>query len=85
MGVGGFGVDQELLFLQSEGFRYEPDLMLAYVAHYGAHRHMHTERWGKEKPRFVLVDGELVLTNSPLVDRSSKAPGTLRKLRRSFV
>lgn len=71
MGVGGFGVDQELLFLRSEGFRYRPDLVLAYVAHYGAHRHMHSERFGKKKPRFVLIDGKLTLTNSPVVDSQS--------------
>jgi hypothetical protein len=66
LGVGGFGVDQELLFLRSEGFRYEPDLVLAYVAHYGGHRHMHTRRFGKNKPRFSLVDGGLILENSPV-------------------
>ncbi len=79
MGVSGFGVDQELLYLRSEGFRYEPDLVLAYVAHYGAHRHMHTERFGKVKPRFVLIDGELVLTNSPVADSSSPPPITFWK------
>jgi hypothetical protein len=90
MGVGGFGVDQELLYLRSEGFRYAPDLVLAYVPHYGAHRHMHTERFGKKKPRFMLIDGKLALTNSPVVhsqsflqrldvwfERNSKAYGIL--------
>jgi hypothetical protein len=71
MGVGGFGVDQEFLSLRSEGFRYRPNLVLAYVAHYGAHRHMHTERFGKKKPRFVLIDGKIALTNSPVVDGQS--------------
>lgn len=70
MGVGGFGVDQLLLYLRQEGFRYEPDLVLAYVAHYAGHRHMRTESFGKKKPRFVLIDGELVLTNSPVLDSS---------------
>lgn len=51
MGVGGFGVDQELLYLRSEGFRYEPGVVVSYVAHYGNHRHLHTKRWGKLKPR----------------------------------
>ena len=74
MGVGGFGVDQELLSLRSEGFRYGPDLVLAYVAHYGAHRHMHTERFGKKKPRFVIIDGKLALTNSPVVDSQGALP-----------
>jgi hypothetical protein len=76
MGVGGFGVDQELLSLRSEGFRYAPDLVLAYVAHYGAHRHMHTERFGKKKPRFVLIDGKIVLTNSPVADSQSALRNT---------
>lgn len=66
LGVSGFGVDQELLYLRSEGFKYAPDLVIAYVAHYGDHRHMHGERFGKKKPRFLLVEGELVLTNSPI-------------------
>ena len=65
LGVGGFGVDQELLYLRLEGVRYQPDIVLAYVAHYGGHRHMHTERFGKKKPRFVLDDGNLALVNLP--------------------
>ena len=85
MGVSGFGVDQELLYLRSEGFRYEPDIVLVYVAHYGDHRHMHTNRWGKAKPRFVLIDGELVLTNSPVADSSSLTPGILRKIHHCFL
>ncbi len=67
MGVSGFGVDQELLYLQTEGFRYEPDLVVTYIAHYGDHRHMHNTRWGKGKPRFLLVDGQLTLTDSPTI------------------
>jgi len=70
MGVSGFGVDQELLFLDSEGFRYEPDLVIAYVSHYGDNRHMHSERWGNGKPQFKLIDGKLTLTNSPVVQRN---------------
>ncbi len=67
LGVGGFGVDQELLRLRLEGLRYQPDLVLAYVAHYSDHRHMHTERWGRQKPRFVMDEsGDLVLINSPV-------------------
>lgn len=66
LGVSGFGVDQELLMLRREGFKYDPDLVIAYVAHYGAHRHMHTLRFGKRKPRFKLIDGALVLMNSPV-------------------
>lgn len=71
LGVSGFGIDQELLFLRSEGFRYQPDVVLAYVAHFGGHRHMHTNRFGKNKPRFKLVDNALVLTNCPVPPNDS--------------
>jgi hypothetical protein len=81
MGVGGFGVDQELLYLQLEGVRYQPEIVLAYVAHYGNHRHMHTERFGKKKPRFVLDDGNLALINSPIPasDQTSNLVGQIHR------
>ncbi len=76
LGVSGYGVDQELLFLQYEGFRYQPDLVIAYVAHYANERHLHTERFGKQKPRFVLTDGKLVLTNSPVPAEAAPGPSS---------
>jgi hypothetical protein len=85
MGVGGFGVDQELICLQSEGFRYQPDLVLAYVGHYGNRRHMYTQRFGKQKPRFVLVDGNLVLENSPVVDNSAQLKSAFRRNIHGFL
>ena len=33
---------------------------------------MHTQRFGKNKPRFVLTDGKLALTNSPVAKLSSQ-------------
>jgi hypothetical protein len=80
MGVNGFGVDQELIYLRSEGFRYQPDLVLAYVPHYGDHRHMHTRRWGQEKPRFKIINGELVLTNSPVSNSPSPSTNPLQRI-----
>ncbi len=68
MGVSGFGVDQELLFLREEGFRYQPDIVMAYVPHYADNRHLHTKRFGREKPRFTFETGQLVLINSPVKD-----------------
>ncbi|RJO60868.1 hypothetical protein C4544_04300 [candidate division WS5 bacterium] len=68
MGVNAYGIDQELLFLRIEGFRYEPDLVMAYIPHYGDHRHMHSNRFGMNKPLFIRNDGKLVLTNSPVTD-----------------
>lgn len=74
MGVSGYGVDQELLLLQSEGFKYQPDVVIAYVDHYGDHRHLHTKRFGKRKPRFLRRDGALVLTGVPVSGRPTRGP-----------
>lgn len=82
MGVDGYGVDQELLFLRQEGFKYQPDFVIALVSHFGNHRHMHDMRWNMGKPRFILQeDGELKLTNSPVTNNKSWYV-TLRRLDR---
>jgi len=81
-GVGGYGVDQDLLMLQYEGLRYEPDLVLAYVPHYGRQRHMHAWRYGRDKPLFELVDGVLRLTHSPVPDPHVGWAGVAAWLRR---
>jgi hypothetical protein len=85
MGVGGYGVDQELLSLRLKGFQYEPDIVLAYVAHYGGQRHMHTKRWGQEKPRFESINGELVLANSPVKHQPVTRKGRLEKMHRWMI
>lgn len=64
LSVGGFGVDQQLLFLREEGFRYEPDMVLLYAACDACH--MHDFIWGKAKPRFILADEKLTLKNFPV-------------------
>ena len=66
MGVSGYGVDQELLAFRNEGVKYQPDLVVVYVAHFGDQRHMFKDRWGKPKPQFLLRDGSLTLTNVPV-------------------
>lgn len=74
LGVDGYGIDQELLYLRAEGFRYQPNLVLTYLPHFRDQRHMHTKRWGLGKPAFVLRNGQLVLVNSPV---SNNSPGLL--------
>ncbi len=66
-GTRGYGTDQEYLFLKSEGVKYDLDLVI--VAFYendplDNSRAYHLGRF-YAKPRFVLQDGELVLTNVP--------------------
>ncbi|GAB7080807.1 SGNH/GDSL hydrolase family protein [Megalodesulfovibrio paquesii] len=72
LGVDGYGIDQELLFLRKEGFRYHPDIVMALISHFGDERHLHDSRWGMGKPMFVLEDnGTLTLTNAPVTNNSS--------------
>jgi lysophospholipase L1-like esterase len=67
MGVSAYGIDQELLMLQTKGVPYRPDLVLVYVAHFGDTRHMYAERFGRAKPLFLIDDdGSLTLTNVPV-------------------
>ncbi|AGW14218.1 SGNH/GDSL hydrolase family protein [Megalodesulfovibrio gigas] len=72
LGVDGYGVDQELLSLRKEGFRYQPDIVMALVSHFGDERHLHDSRWGMGKPMFVLDENSnLVLTNSPVSNNAA--------------
>lgn len=70
MGVNGYGIAQELLYLTREGFKYHPDLVIAYVPHYADWRHMRDKVWGMGKPLYRLTDGKLVLTNCPVTNNS---------------
>ena len=63
-GVGGWGNDQQLIWLQEEGYKYEPDLVL--IATYPRNDFMNNSEaleganQGKiRKPFLELVDGEL--------------------------
>lgn len=84
MGVNGYGVDQELLYLRHEGFKYTPDLVLTYVPHYSEQRHMHPRRFGQNKPRFEERGEQLVLSNYP-VEYSLILPRSLLPLHRWCV
>ena len=60
-GVSGYGLDQILLRFENEGRSLRPDLVLLYLPHFGNHRHMHSQRFGMRKPRFLLVNGKPML------------------------
>jgi len=85
LGVGGYGVDQSLLRLQYEGMRYEPDLVLAYVPHFARLRHMHANRYGRDKPVFEWEGDALRLTHSPVPDPYAGWAGVAHWLRRHSV
>jgi lysophospholipase L1-like esterase len=71
-GTGGYSTDQEYLFYKNEGCRYQPDIvvLLFFYNDIGANASQQ-----KTKPRFVLEDDHLTLTNVPVPPRAwPKAP-----------
>jgi hypothetical protein len=67
-GTGGYSTDQELLFFQTEGKKYEPDLVI--VLYYANDAPMNVQPyyriWNRgQKPLFELVDGKLSLKSKP--------------------
>ena len=65
-GTVGYATDQELLFYEAEGYKYNPDItvLLFYVNDVWFNNQ--TRYWRGQKPSFKLVDGNLKLTNSPV-------------------
>ncbi len=66
MGVPGYGIDQELLFLEQEGVKYHPDLVLIYVIPHDLERACYSKIWGRPKPQFSLNNNQLMLSNVPV-------------------
>ena len=56
MGVQGYGMDQAFLYLEKDGFKYGPDLVVLFVIEDFIDRCMNIKTWGINvfKPRFVL-------------------------------
>ena len=72
-GVSGYSTDQELLWYRNEGIKYETDLVILVLAGNDVgdneRQLVNTIYY---KPRFVIEDGELVLTGSPVPKTSSQ-------------
>lgn len=67
-GVAGYGTDQELLWLRSEGVRYRPDVVILLMCgNDDGENNSDLVFWVYRKPRFRQADhGELVLTGVPV-------------------
>lgn len=82
-GTGGYSTDQELLFYEEVGANYRPDLVILMVyATNDVYYNTQTTYGNYSKPRFVLSDDSLQLTNVPLPKqtRSESIKGPLRHL-----
>ena len=65
LGVHGYGHDQMLIYLQEEGVRYRPDVVLLGFLPDDMERNLLGFR-DYAKPRFVLQDGRLDLRGTPV-------------------
>ena len=83
-GTGGYSSDQELLFFENEGHKYEPDLVLLVVCYndiwYNTQDRYSSSRDSWFKPLFKLDGDRLVLTNVPLPETKPTPPPTQMKL-----
>lgn len=62
-GTIGYSTDQEYLFFQQEGYRYQPDVVVVLFCW----NDLYFNTTGEQgKPYFELVDGRLALRNSPV-------------------
>lgn len=87
LGVAGYGVDQQLLILESRGLAFEPDVVLLGLHTPDIFRSTSAVHNGTGKPRFRLgPGGALALTNVPVPSPGSPLPpppvrGPLERLR----
>jgi lysophospholipase L1-like esterase len=66
-GVSGWSTDQELLFYQSEGRKYNPDLVILMFYENDITYNNMPKDWGMYyKPLFKIKDNNLILTNVPV-------------------
>ncbi len=65
-GTAGYSTDQELLWLESEGVRYEPDLVILMFNYNDVVYNDRSRYWRGAKPRFILDNGALTLSNVPV-------------------
>jgi lysophospholipase L1-like esterase len=68
MGVSGYGTDQELLTLETEGVKYNPDLVIvAFHPVTDLEDNANAIQYSYPKPLFVMSkNGNLSLTNTPV-------------------
>lgn len=70
LGTAGYSTDQELLWLETEGLRYEPDLVILLFVTNDFWFNIQSTYTRGHKPLFVRIGDSLVLSNVPLPRRS---------------
>jgi lysophospholipase L1-like esterase len=68
LGTAGYSTDQELIWLESEGVKYHPDVVVVMFYMNDVWFNGQSKYWRGEKPAYVIENGELRLTNVPVPD-----------------
>jgi hypothetical protein len=68
LGTAGYSTDQELIWLEAEGVKYHPDVVVTMFYMNDVWFNGQSKYWRGEKPAFVVKDGALELTNVPVPD-----------------
>lgn len=68
-GVSGYGTDQELLYLETEGAVWHPDIVIVQFGLEDIVNNHHSIQYSYPKPYFRLEDGELARRNVPVPTR----------------
>jgi lysophospholipase L1-like esterase len=72
-GVPGWSTDQELWWFESEGIRYQPDLVLLVLVMNDLNGNEKTSMYGYEKPRWVRSsNGEWGVENLPALNETAR-------------
>ena len=72
-GISGYSTDQELLWYKNEGIKYETDLVILVIAGNDVgDNEQQLVSTIYYKPKFVIADGELVLTGYPVPETSAQ-------------
>jgi len=74
-GTAGYSTDQEYLFFENEGWRYEPNVVALFFYYNDIQPTLHDAYYGRAKPQFVVEDGPLRLKRERL---PSPGPPKLR-------
>jgi len=85
-GVSGYSTDQELLWYENEGIKYETDLVILEVA--GNDIGDNSQQLVSSiyyKPRFVLENGQLILKGSPVPKTNAQGRLTYSLSQRSAL
>ena len=65
-GTGGYSTDQELLFFESQGVRYTPDITVLFFYFNDVWYNDQSDYYRGGKPHFVITEDGLSLTNVPV-------------------